>query len=36
MYILFKAKSADGKNDATLGFSFFNIHVIQNPTESSV
>ena len=30
------AKSADSGKDSILGFSFFNIHVIQNPKESSM
>ena len=33
-YILSKDKPADGENNSILGFSFFNIHVIQNPIES--
>ena len=34
--ILSRAKSAGGGNDSIFGFSFFNIHVIQNPKESSL
>ena len=34
IYILSKAKSADGGNHSILGFSFFNIHAIQNPKAS--
>ena len=33
VYILSKAKSAKSGNDSILGFSFFNIHVIQNLLE---
>ena len=36
IYILSNAKSADGRNDSVFGFSFYNIHVIQNPKESSL
>ena len=36
IYILSNAKSVDGGNDSILGFSFFNIHIIQNPKESSM
>ena len=33
---LSNAKSANGGNDSIFGFSFYNIHVIQNPQESLV
>ena len=36
IYILPKAKSAAEEKDYILGFSFFNIDVIQKPMESSV
>ena len=34
--VLSKAKWADGGNNSILGFSFFNIHVIQNSIVSSM
>ena len=36
IYILSNAKLTDGRNDSIIGFSFFNIHVIQNSKESSM
>ena len=34
--ILSNAKSTNSGNDSILGFSFYNIHVIQHPKESSM
>ena len=34
--MLSNAESADGRNDSIFGFSIYNTHVIQNPTESSM